>query len=246
MQTPNYQIENGLNKEITLTHTPTSYYLLKQSPDAFTLYHFYCYTASWQGNNPIKATNQFAMSGLKWGKTRLSKAKKILQDTGIVKDEVRRNKEGKIEGNFILVRYINPLSSGTENHPAVCTTSGSQPTNTNKDNINTNKEKESICESKKNFLEYLATFNSLTGKKYQPTKGRQDKYNQRLKSYSHTVILTSLKNMLSDPFFTGGGERGWEATPDYLIRNDEQIDRFYNFKPKKKSQSIWDIYEDAL
>lgn len=127
---------NKLAEDITLTHTPTSFKLLQESPDAFTLYHFYCYTASWQQSQSIKATTRFASKGLGWGKNRLYKAKKILKDFGIIQDVQRRDKEGKIQGNYILIRYINPQTSVPENHPVDFTTGGSQTPNAYIDNTN--------------------------------------------------------------------------------------------------------------
>lgn len=101
------QIKNDLTKEITLLHTPTLYWLIKQNIDAYILYGFYCYTASWQQEHAIKATTYFVCKALKWGEKRFFEAKGFLKKANIIEDVVRRNSQGKVVGNYILVRKID-------------------------------------------------------------------------------------------------------------------------------------------
>lgn len=99
-------VKNELTKEITLTHTPTSYWLLQQDPDAFVLYQFYCYTASWQENQLVYATREFTKKALGWGNERYHKAKNILIQGEIISDEQAKNEDGQIIGNYIWVRTV--------------------------------------------------------------------------------------------------------------------------------------------
>jgi hypothetical protein len=116
--------KNQLNSKITLTHTPTASKLLEIHPDAFCLYNYYCYTASWQDSNPVKATNGFAQKGLGWGKPRLLKAKKILIESGAAEQIYRKDSAGKIIGHYVLVKQI---ATGNENHRVdLVTTNASQ------------------------------------------------------------------------------------------------------------------------
>lgn len=301
------QITNQLNQEITLTHTPTCFWLLKKSPDAFALYNFYCYTASWQGHNPIKANTSYAMAGLKWGNNRLFKAKKILQEGNIIKDIVRRKDNGQSAGNYILVRYINkddvlvsendgninekndhieekdghikPGTSVFENHTVVSTTSCCQNTNTNKDNINTNKENKILCHFPENDLakqnplfessvvcpeqtpsqnnnssisenakisespteaynKFLLKFNEIFKRKHRTSQDMVKKMQTRLKNYSLEEIMTALDRLGEWDFAHGENDRGWRATPDFLLRNDSQVDRFLNQPPKAEQQKF--------
>ena len=78
------------------------------------------------------------------------------------------------------------------------------------------------------FREYLSLFNKLFGKNYQPTKGRENKLKLRLKNYSLEQILQALTTLSESKFHRGENERGWQADPDFLIRSDEQIDKFLN------------------
>lgn len=86
---------------------------------------------------------------------------------------------------------------------------------------------------------YIAAFNKQFGTQYTLTNGRKIKLAQRLKNFKLDQILQALENMASDKFFRGENDRGWRADPDYLIRNDEQIDRFLNKKPV--SNSSWTL-----
>jgi hypothetical protein len=152
------QITNQLNQEITLIHTPTSFWLLKKSADAFALYSFYCYTASWQGMTSIKASGGFVQKALGWGKDKFSKAQKILVDAGIIKENVKRDTSGRIIGHYLLVRYSNTLSTGTENHHVDETTMwveppcGFQETNTGEEILNTSEESLNTVVFEKNDL----------------------------------------------------------------------------------------------
>lgn len=91
----------------------------------------------------------------------------------------------------------------------------------NKEDINTN-----------GLVSFLEEFNILFNTKFRETPTRVEKYTLRRKSYSDGDILTALRNMASNTFYKGENERGWRADPDFLLRNDEQIDRFLNMKPK--------------
>lgn len=76
--------------------------------------------------------------------------------------------------------------------------------------------------------EYLTAFNSKFNKSYKPTKGRELKLKLRLKSYSLEQILQALDGLSKSKFHMGENDRGWQADPDFLIRSEEQIDKFLN------------------
>jgi len=295
------QITNQLNQEITLTHTPTCFWLLKKSPDAFCLYNFYCYTASWQGYNPVKANTEYVMAGLKWGENRLFKAKKILKEGNIIKDIVRRDDQGKVLGNYILVRYINKndvlvsekdrninektnpqqeldgsinISSTTLVDQALgFTSTGPQRTNTDKDNINTNKDNKIHCHFPENdpaqqnplfensivrsegtsekveqpeispteaYNKFVERFNEVFQRKHRASQDMIKKMQTRLKNYSLDEIMTALERLGEWDFAHGENDRGWRATPDFLLRNDSQVDRFLNQAPKAEQQKFKD------
>lgn len=91
-------------------------------------------------------------------------------------------------------------------------------------NINTNTE----------LKEFLDLFNSLFGSKYTQTAGRGSKLSLRLKTYSFEQIKKSLENLSKSEWHQGKNDRGWKADPDFLLRSDEQIDKWLNYISDKK------------
>ena len=74
--------------------------------DCIALYIFYYRTIKWQKTNIIKACDTYTRECLKLGKDRLKRAKKILQENGLINIIQRKKKDGKIEGLYIEVLHI--------------------------------------------------------------------------------------------------------------------------------------------
>jgi phage replication O-like protein O len=87
--------------------------------------------------------------------------------------------------------------------------------------------KESTCAADV-FTDYLDFFNKLSGKSYRPTDKKRTLLATRLKSYSIEDIKRATSNMFDDDFYKGGGARGWHADIEFILRNDDQIDKFLN------------------
>ena len=81
---------------------------------------------------------------------------------------------------------------------------------------------------------FIEKFNELFGKNYEVTDKRTKYLSQRLKRFPLEKILTSLDNLASSDFHRGKNDRNWVADPDFLIRSDEQVDKFLNLSSKKK------------
>lgn len=92
-----------------------------------------------------------------------------------------------------------------------------------KDNIT----KDNITKDNKLFL-FLEKFNHLMGTEYRITEHREKMFNARLKTYSLEELERALMSLSKSPFHKGDNDRGWKADPDFLLRNDEQIDKFLN------------------
>lgn len=75
---------------------------------------------------------------------------------------------------------------------------------------------------------FLEEFNSLFKRNYKPTAGRIKKLSLRLKSFTLEDILRATRNLAKSPFHRGVNDRGWTADPDFLLRSDEQIDKWIN------------------
>lgn len=82
--------------------------------------------------------------------------------------------------------------------------------------------------------QFIEKFNQLFTSEYEYTEGRKTKLQARLKKYTFEQILSALDNLDKNPWNHGKNDRGWVADPDFLLRNDEQIDRYLNYKPKKE------------
>lgn len=82
---------------------------------------------------------------------------------------------------------------------------------------------------KKEIDLFIEKFNQHFKKSYRVTNGRTIKLRLRLKIYSIEEILQALENLASSPFHRGVNDRGWDANPDFLIRNDEQVDKWLNY-----------------
>lgn len=79
---------------------------------------------------------------------------------------------------------------------------------------------------------FIEEFNKRFQTEYQVTDNRTRQLQLRLKKYTMEQVLRSLHNMAMDPFNQGQNERAWVANPEYILRSDEQIDRFLNVKKK--------------
>ena len=127
------QFINELNKEIVLTHTITASRLLKMGKigvNAFTLYNFYCWVASWQMTNRVKANDKFCMKGLHWGRDKFRLAKNLLIKEKIIEVKNRRNEKGQIVAHYIHIHFLNGFTRSPEIHSMVKPQGGKQPTNT--------------------------------------------------------------------------------------------------------------------
>jgi len=103
--------------------------------------------------------------------------------------------------------------------------------------LNTSKSIKSVKSEESDIETYIKEFNKLFGREYRITKSREIKLNQRLKSYTQKDLLKALKNMAGNKFYLGGNASNWEADPDYLLRNDDIVDRLLN-KVDKSNNSI--------
>lgn len=78
---------------------------------------------------------------------------------------------------------------------------------------------------------FIEKFNKLFNSKYQLTTGRKDKLKTRLKTFSIQEILRAIQTLSESAWHQGQNERGWKADPDFILRNDEQIDKWLNKNP---------------
>lgn len=79
-----------------------------------------------------------------------------------------------------------------------------------------------------------------SGKNFRLTDKLIKKCKQRLRTFSPDEIKRAIDNLLVDNFMTGDNDRGkFYATFEYLVRNDENVDKWLNStsaKPKTKME----------
>lgn len=98
---------NDISEELLILNKITINRLFESDKpgDAVALYIFYYKTAKWQKTDKARANDKFVKKGLKWGDNRLSNAKEILKDLGLI-NIIQRRKDGKIVGWYVEVKYI--------------------------------------------------------------------------------------------------------------------------------------------
>lgn len=89
---------------------------------------------------------------------------------------------------------------------------------------------------KKDICIFIERFNLLFERDYKETSGRIKELSQRLKSFSLEDILLAVENLSKSPFHRGVNDRGWTADPDFIIRSDEQIDKWLNVNLEQAKQ----------
>ena len=75
---------------------------------------------------------------------------------------------------------------------------------------------------------YIKAFNRLFNAQYRVTPTRVAKLKVRFKTYTPEQISTALIALSKSKFYRGDNDRGWKADPDFLIRSDEQVDKWLN------------------
>jgi hypothetical protein len=112
---------------------------------------------------------------------------------------------------------------------------GKQRATTNNDNNDNNENKDTRPAVRPIDL-YIEKFNSSFSREFRVTEGRARKLRVRLKTYKLELILKALDNMSANKFYHGDNDKNWSADPDFLIRSDEQIDKFLNKAPEKSNE----------
>jgi hypothetical protein len=221
---------------LSVTLETVDHLIREYGTDTLALYMAYCAVAEWQKTKQVKATESFMKTRLKWGQDKFRKHKKILKEEGYIADIQKKNSDGTIQGSYIEIHYlVHTLAEPTSglNH------SMDNPTPSALDETKVLiKEKESaykrnntISSDELNIIEH---FNSVFEKKYRITSDRKKKIKLRLKSYTVDEIKSAIDGLSKSKFHNGENDRGWVADIDFLIRNDEQIDKFLNIQTKIK------------
>lgn len=88
---------------------------------------------------------------------------------------------------------------------------------------------DSVKEKNTGFLFFVKTFESLSSRKVISLNERRKKYLVRRKIFSAAQLLDALQNMFKDNFMIENNH----ATIDYILRNDQNVEKYINYKPVK-------------
>lgn len=252
-----------LNEQITVITNATRDLLLEKNPDSLILYMFYIKGTNYQGTNSVWHTDKFVRGGLKlpngknWGEKRLGDAKKVLLDNNLIEIDKRRNKDGSFDKTYIKVKYIfkhetkerlierdfnqNPQNADVvENSAGLNRTNALSNYNLNalsnlKGNATPDKSGNSV-ESFPLAMKYVARFNELYSCRQTLTPTRMKSYKARVKTFGEESILIALENMAAQPFYRGENSRNWVPDIAWLIKSDDNVNKFLSpAKPIKKS-----------
>ncbi len=99
---------------------------------------------------------------------------------------------------------------------------------------NTLKHEKHINTYSSEFTEFIGWYNSTFGKNFTPTVNRRKQYAVRRKTYSEEDIRRAFTNLSESAYHLGDNKDGrFYATPEFLLRNDEQIDKW------RDEKNIW-------
>lgn len=97
-------------------------------------------------------------------------------------------------------------------------------------------------EYKQEAENFIETFNSLFSSHYRLTDDRKEKFIKRRQAYSCAEIMTALDRLSESDWHQGKDpkSKGWKADPDFLLRNDNQIDVWLNKAVKEVERPAFD------
>lgn len=84
----------------------------------------------------------------------------------------------------------------------------------------------------------ISVFNQATGKNYSPTSKRCKLISDRLGSFPSEQLEKAAMNVAKSSFHMGKNDRGWSADPDWLFRNDENVDKMLNLEVKEEKKPL--------
>lgn len=128
---------------------------------------------------------------------------------------------GEYPMDSVSIDYAYPRHT-TINHKSI-----NHKSETNK----SENKKEETCSWKQEYgTRYIEAFNKLFSSNFILTPKRTQKLKERFKTFTKEQIAQALINLSKSKFHQGENDRNWKADPDFLIRNDEMVDKWLNAK----------------
>lgn len=195
-------------------------------------------------NQIIVKRGQFAWSERKlakrwkWSQRKVQNFLKLLQKTGKIESHKNNVLSCYTVLNYDKYQTRELTRNSQETHKKLNKNKVKESININ---INTNGTNENSP-----LKEYIQTFNRLFKRDYRATTGRKDRLAARLKTFTLEQILKAVENLSKSKFHQGDNDRNWVADPDFLIRNDEQIDKWLQRINSVNGENNYKKYEDAV
>lgn len=95
-----------ISNDLFILNSITVERLFQLGTNAFALYSFYYKTSKWQKTSSVWATNDYVAQKLDWGRDKVIKVKKILEDNGFIKQERIVDESGKTKSWNIRLLYV--------------------------------------------------------------------------------------------------------------------------------------------
>lgn len=171
------------------------------------------------------ATNTYFANLYKVSRFTISRWISELRDNNLIVVDIIKQEKGKEVSRKLIIKEQHLLTKTAT--PIAKNRKGGVDENRKENNTSTNNTNNNTITSNE-VSQIIEFFNSLFEKKYRITPDRKKKIKLRLKSYTVDEIKLAIDNLSKSKFHNGDNDRGWVADIDFIIRNDEQIDKFLN------------------
>jgi hypothetical protein len=83
------------------------------------------------------------------------------------------------------------------------------------------------------WLDFFEHYKKESGaKQTSPLPSRFEKFKTRRQTFTLEQMKQAVTNCFQDNFFSGQNDRGWKADVDYILRNDEKMEKLLYLKPR--------------
>jgi hypothetical protein len=204
--------KTALFRPVTITFETIDRLTKEKNPaDLLGLYVSYAAIVQWQQTVNIKATTGFMAQRLGWGKDKVIRNKKKLEQLGLIESIVRKDKSNKITDHYIRVMYVITHDVHTTQIPE----GGLSHRVESKDTSASNEQVSAVNvqSAKKNEQELLQLLNKNTGRNFRvlPATGMK----KLLNSFSLVDIDKALRALAADDWHA---DRIKELSSEYLLR----------------------------
>jgi len=89
------------------------------------------------------------------------------------------------------------------------------------------------------YNDILEHFVTCSGDKVRMTDKKREQIRARLKMFTMDEIKKAISNTYEDRFYSGNNDRKWKADFTYIFRNDDNMEKLINMKPRRENARIF-------